>query len=424
MRILQLSTHTTLLPRHGGKLRSHHLARVLEQLGFDLRRIAFCFRAQDDLNDSREPIIDVGFMRYRNEFAPHQPIFRYLSDYIPTAVALTDPPTLKEFDRLFRAAAPDIVLLEHPWTWPLLERLEEVRSGSVRIVYSSQNVETPLKRRILAEERIEPPPGILEGVEALERGLVSHAAAVITCTQADADIFSAWGARRVVVAPNGGVRRERDHLLDVLPWPLEPTQSYAFAVGSGHPPNVSGFLELVAPSLPLLRPHQRIVIAGGAAPSIVDALAQKGLTRMAEGRLISLGPVDEFCLDCAIANANVLLLPIRYGGGSNVKTAEALLSGRPIVASTMAMRGFDAFRDEAGVAVAEDAVDFGAAMLKALDRPFQPRAAENPALSSLLWEGTIAPLVALMREWEAELDAGSLPARSSPRPMESAGQAA
>ena len=405
MRILQLSTHTTLLPIHGGKVRSHHIGRVLEQAGFDVQRLAFCYRVPSDLEDPREPIIDVTGMAFWSsaEFQSYGPCRDHLSDYFPTVGALKTPGVLAEFDQRVRAAAPDVVLLEHPWTWPMLQRLEEVRSGAVPVVYSSQNVETVLKRKVLAEEGIKPPPGVLEGVEAIERGLVAHAAGVSACTEADFDAFSAWGARRVVLAPNGGVRRRRDHLIDLLPRPLDPSHAFAFAVGSGHPPNVSGFVNLVAPSLALLRPDQRIVVAGAAAPLIVEMLEAKGVGHLLDRRLVSLGRVDDFCLDCCIANAHALLLPIQYGGGSNVKTAEALLSGRPMITTSFAMRGFEPFLGIPGLAVANDPPEFGRALSATLDAPFQRSVADHPLLSTLLWEATVAPLVGLMREIEREL---------------------
>lgn len=403
MRVMQISTHSTLVPRHGGKLRSHHIGRVLEEAGFDVRRLAFCFRTPDDLDDPREPIVDVGRLYWVSDvFRAQLASDRYLSDYLSTVAALQAPELLAEFDAHVRGAAPDVVLLEHPWTWPLLERLDEVRSGAVRVIYSSQNVELHLKRRILAEEGVVALPGLLEGVEALERGLVLGGAGVVACTPGDAAAFAEWGGRRVVVAPNGGVRRERAHLLNALPWPLEPRLTYVLAVGSAHPPNVSGFLDLVLPSLHLLRPDQRVVLAGGVGPAVSDALATRGLSRMAEDRLIVLGPVDDFTLDCAIANARTLLLPIQYGGGSNVKTAEALLSGRPIVATETAMRGFDACRDLPGVSIADDPEGFGRAMFAALEAPFQEVPTDHPALSALLWDSTIQPLVGLLRDIAAE----------------------
>jgi glycosyltransferase involved in cell wall biosynthesis len=426
MRILQLSTHSTLIPRHGGKLRSHHVARVLEQEGFNVQRLAFCHRTADDRDDKREPIVDIGLMPFwgSKKFEAYGPCRFRLAEYLATIAALKTPYILAEFDERVRVAAPDVILLEHPWTWPLLARLEEVRSGAVRVVYNSQNVEIALKRRILQEEGIFAPHEALAGVESLERELVARAAGVSACTRMDAEVYANWGARRVVVAPNGGVRRERRHLLDILPRPLALEHSYALAVGGDHPPNISGFMNLVVPSLPLLRPHQRVVLAGRMGPTVVEALEAQGLGRIASGRLIVLGVVDEFCLDCAIANANALLLPIEYGGGSNVKTAEALLSGRPIIGAAAAMRGFDAFGQVANVTVAVGSADFGSAMLAALDRPYRALGEVDPTLSSLLWESTAAPLVRMMREIEKEIRVDRRATPSSPATAKHASHAA
>jgi hypothetical protein len=306
----------------------------------------------------------------------------------------------------------------------LLARLEEVVCGTVGVVYNSHNVEIALKQRIIREECFAAPPGLLEGVEALERGLVARAAGICTCTPTDADEYVKWGAPRVVVAPNGGVRTERRHLLDILPSPLRPAHSYALVVGSDHPPNISGIMNLIIPSLALLRPHQRVVVAGLVGSRIIQSLEAKGLADLIKGRLIVLGVVDEFCLDCLIANSKVLLLPIQYGGGSNVKTAEALLSRRPIIAAPAAMRGFDAFRDAPNITVADGTVDFGTDMLAALDRPHSHEGPDHPALSSVLWESTIAPIVGLMREMEREIRADPRSPLSSPFAAEHTAHAA
>lgn len=403
MRILQLSTHTTLVPQHGGQLRSHHIGRIIEQAGFDLRRLAFCFRSPDDLDDDREPIVDAGLAPYWGSAAhlAHGPAGAYLGDYLATVAALASPGILGAFDTAFRRAAPDLVLLEHPWTWPLIERYPEIRSRRIRVIYSSQNVELHLKRDILRRQKIEPPPGLLEDIERLERGLVAHADATLACTKADAEVFRGWGARRAIVAPNGGVRRRRDQLRAILPAPLTPGRAFALVVGSSHPPNVAGFLDLVVPWLPRLRPLQRVVVAGGAGEAIAHEMERAGLGRLMQDRVVLLGRLDDLSLDCAIANARAVMLPICYGGGSNVKTAEALLSGRPVVASVAAMRGFEMASGVPGLRVADTAAAFGAAVLDLLDAPAPGVPAGHPALLSLLWETTVAPLVEMLRDTAA-----------------------
>src|SRR5262245_9578022 len=55
VRVLQISTHTTLAPRYGGPLRSHHIVRCLESAGFEVSRLAVCWRTDHDVVDAREP---------------------------------------------------------------------------------------------------------------------------------------------------------------------------------------------------------------------------------------------------------------------------------------------------------------------------------------------------------------------------------
>src|SRR5712664_3651113 len=65
VKILQVSSHSTLAPRHGGQLRSHHIGRCLETAGFEVSRIAVCYGTDDlDVHDEREPIIDLKFSKF------------------------------------------------------------------------------------------------------------------------------------------------------------------------------------------------------------------------------------------------------------------------------------------------------------------------------------------------------------------------
>jgi glycosyltransferase involved in cell wall biosynthesis len=420
VRVLQFSTHTTLRPRHGGQLRSHHIGRVLQDSGFDLQRLSIGFRPPDHEDDLREPLIDVARTSYWSDprWASALDCMSVVGDYVSNAAVLHAPDVLAECDAYIAQARPDAILLEHPWTWPIIARLPDIAAGRVPVIYSSQNVEAALKSRIARDKGTPIPADVLEAILALEKDLVRSAAAVAVCTDADGREFAAWGARRVVVVPNGGVRRRRDHLRGVLPLPLQPAQRYALVVGSQHPPNVSGFMELAVPALVRVRPHHRIVVAGRMGPAVLDEMERAGLSRLAPSRLVVLGEVDQVTLDAAIANAHVLLLPILYGGGSNVKTAEALLSGSPVVASATAMRGFDGFEDVPGLTMAGDeSASFSAAILAALDADSSAMAADHPALESLLWDSTVLPLARLLREIGASADART---GAPPAPLETA----
>jgi hypothetical protein len=104
------------------------------------------------------------------------------------------------------------------------------------------------------------------------------------------------------------------------------------------------------------------------------------------------------CLNSLIANATIMLLPIPYGGGSNVKTAEALLSGKRVIATASAMRGFTEFQSLPAVQVVDNEQSFVEALLHAFEvGPLPP--SNSGLLDGLLWHNTLAPIVALLKDF-------------------------
>jgi glycosyltransferase involved in cell wall biosynthesis len=396
MRILQISTHTTLRPRHGGQLRSHNIARVVEAAGHELQRLAVAYKHAEDPIDPREPIVDISRSKYWWRMIKHGPM--ELNDYFSLQAVIEEPALAGQVSTVIDATDPDVIMLEHPWMWPLIKKREAVASGRIHVIYNSQNVEADLKHRILTEAGHSQFDELLQQVMKLEEDLVQSAAATTVCTAADGDVFTRWGARRIVVANNGAVRREYGRLMGILPSALVPDNKYAFAVGSNHPPNLAGLQNYVAPALKYLRPLQRIVVAGGVCEPFRHWLEQQGMLPVMADRLVLLGAVDEIELNSAIANASVLLLPIPYGGGSNVKTAEALLSRKRIIATDAAMRGFSEFSSLPMVKVIDSERSFVEALLESFDAgPGQDGDAD--LLNTLLWDNTLAPIAALLAEW-------------------------
>jgi hypothetical protein len=396
VKILQLNAHTTIAPRYGGPLRSHHISRCLEHAGFEVSRVAVCSRTEHDVDDVREPIINIQISPFWSSKAcrPALPWLPYLADYYSHFAVTQSAELVHEFRRLFMEARATAVLLEHPWTWPLIRDIPSVIDGSVPVVYSSQNVEAVLKRRMIEDARLHVPAEVLEDVEALERDLVRSAWGVIACTLADAEIFRAWGANHVVVANNGAVAKNRATLTGALPQPLRTHHRYGLFIGSNYLPNVTGFFRYIAPALVRLLPNTRIVIAGSVCDPIADRLALSPIGAYQERRLVNLGFVDDVTLDALIANASALLLPIEYGGGSHLKTAEAIVSCRPIIATTTSFRGFSNYKELPQVTLADVPEQFQLAIHKALAS--RTDANHNfQAPHELLWESTLAPILQL-----------------------------
>jgi glycosyltransferase involved in cell wall biosynthesis len=134
-------------------------------------------------------------------------------------------------------------------------------------------------------------------------------------------------------------------------------------VGSlGYPPNEEAAVLLIDKVAPLLThlPNLKVTIAGRS--------PNAALRRQLLGN-----PLIDFFEDASdlaplYASALAVVVPLRAGGGTKIKTIEALAYGRPLVSTAEGVRGMDA---EAGVnyLAAETAVDFAASIGRLADEP-------------------------------------------------------
>jgi hypothetical protein len=360
--------------------------------------MAVNWRTEGDLVDEREPVVDVSQSEFwsSESYQAAKAWMPFLHEYYFPLVVSGTPSLKSQFLQRIASTRPDVIVLEHPWLWPLIRHLPEVKSSTIRVVYSSQNVEAPLKRRIVEDAHVAVSEDVLNDVEAMERDLVNSAWTTVACTQADADVFSSWGARRVVIGNNGTVIKAWDDLVGVLPPPLATKDQFVFSVGAYYAPNVSGFFKYVAPALWRLQPHTRVVIAGRMCELIDEQIRRSPIEKYKASRLVSLGMIEETTLDALIANTRAILLPIEYGGGSNLKTAEALMSGSPIIATRHAFRGFPSYETLTRVTIADTPMEFDGAIHRALSAPVA-RHDNTPVPHELLWESTLSLFIKLMQ---------------------------
>ena len=105
----------------------------------------------------------------------------------------------------------------------------------------------------------------------------------------------------------------------------------------------------------------------------------------------------EQCLQGLLEIAHTVGLPITHGGGTNLKTAEALWAGKHVVATTTAFRGFESFRTSPGVLVADEPSKFLAALRTTMAQaPNNLPRAEREKRKSVLWTETLKPLISLV----------------------------
>jgi glycosyltransferase involved in cell wall biosynthesis len=148
--------------------------------------------------------------------------------------------------------------------------------------------------------------------------------------------------------------------------------------------------------LGFLPPDRKIVVVGSvAAPLLADERFRRweGINR---SRIRFTGVIPGADLAALLALAQVIILPITAGGGSNVKTAEALHAGRHVVGTALAFRGFERFLALPGVYPHDDPAGFKQRLLEQLEAP--PPSGDNAGLRrDLSWSTTLHDLPSVVR---------------------------
>ncbi|MGH8106433.1 MAG: glycosyltransferase, partial [Arenimonas sp.] len=123
-----------------------------------------------------------------------------------------------------------------------------------------------------------------------------------------------------------------------------------------HPPNQDGlqwFLETIWPAVHSKCPDIRLNIVGAAAP--------ENLVRISEGmNVVFHGRVED--IESAIDAARINIAPLCYGAGVKGKISQALASGLPTIATTVAADGMGLINEES-IWVADKPEDFVSAIL-------------------------------------------------------------
>lgn len=297
--------------------------------------------------------------------------------------------------RFWNHFRPTIIQLEQPYLWPAVQRL--MAAGHIErtpVIYSGQNVEFELKgiindHTLLSHER----QRAAETVRRIEEDLARHAVLVVAVCDRDAQVYRQLGARRCVVIRNGHDPHP-PQLRVVKRWQRRLRSRWkrknAFFVSSSHLPNYLGFEEMVGPHLGYLPPDAEIFVVGQVSqhPSMRKNFGPTSVVNNGRARLLRDGLNDDD-MAALLHLTDVVLLPITCGGGSNLKTVQALLSGRPILATARAFRSFEEFTSLPRVCIADSREAFHRELQRImLDRtPREPLALvpPEPELEALTW---------------------------------------
>jgi hypothetical protein len=387
--ILFLTTYRLFNPTGGGQLRSHALLKAYKAAGFKTLSMAIYLAEGGD--PYKEYPLDVPFP------ADHQ--FRMvdgrsdleLSDLLAGRWAATAgfPEVCDRISERISA-----IHAEQAYVYPIASRLRDEVSccKDAILINGSENIEWQMKGEMLSKKGL--PGSFIELVQSDIRDLELEAArncdVSLAVTETDAEWIRSAGASVILLAKNG-VQAYSSVGERALQWKERlPRLPWCFYAASAHPPNCTGFVHTLGSYFGYIPPGRKIIVAGSVCTllrSEYDSLTGVGLR---SSRLDLLGEVDVKDLNAIKSLTHLYVLPITEGGGSNLKTAEALYSGKRVISTKKGMRGFEDYLGLSSVILAESPADFRTILSNALNDTSltQPMLtdAEEISLTRLTWD--------------------------------------
>lgn len=217
---------------------------------------------------------------------------------------------------------------------PVARRLEP--QAGVRTVFDTLNVLTTMYER-LAEAARDPLRKAYctlqwRKMSRYERAIMRAVDRVLVCSEVERELLRVWGIELAMLVPNG-VDTEFFSFAERAPRPGDAPPTVVFSGGMDYLPNQDGvrwFIESVLPELKQLLPRAKLVVVGKNPPPSLTALAKPNEIEVT-GRVEDVRPY--------VRAADVMVVPLRIGGGTRLKILEALSMGVPIVSTPVGAEG-------------------------------------------------------------------------------------
>jgi polysaccharide biosynthesis protein PslH len=237
-----------------------------------------------------------------------------------------------------RSPRPILCLDEHNIEYDIVRRTAGAEAGTLRRAYSA------IEWRKVRRE---------------ERHAWSHLDGCTLTSVRDQEMLLAdEPTTRTAVVPNGV---DLDFFRPSPPSAPSDPQTLLFFGAIDYYPNTDAmlfFLHEVHPRLVARYPHLRLCIVGRKPPESIVALQSANVE--------VTGVVDD--VRPWLDRADVVIVPLRIGGGTRLKILEAMAMGKAVVSTTLGAEGLDVVPDR-DLLVADDAAAFVTQIGRLLDDP-------------------------------------------------------
>jgi glycosyltransferase involved in cell wall biosynthesis len=349
-KILVVSGLQIYPPESGGMLRTSSLIDALVARGFDVTVYSMVGRKRDYLagrpsgteaiKERLREYVDRGRFWAALQFAAYR--LQLPPIWITLVLALHTPQKLRGL-----LASSDAVIVDFPFLFPA------ARSTGKPVALNTHNVEADLCRR----------PWMKRLVATIERRAAQSVRHVFCCSEGDRSFFAHHvGIDRTSIVPNG-IDPTRFAGIDVERGPLRATLGYTdedrvlLFAASSFGPNVEALAWLEG----FVAEHEAMLTRKNLRFLVVGSVSKQPFERP---RLKAVGVVSR--IEPYFAAADLAFNGVFRGSGTNLKMAEFIAVGLPILTSAAGMRGYDLIDGE-------DCVAFTAESLASV-------LAENPLL--------------------------------------------
>lgn len=397
-KILIIAPYPIIKAQHGGQKRAKAMYDLYRNTFAEARFVGVFHRGQypewgpDDLPlGDPEIIARVDAQPYASELIAGEAIDKDI--HVRSYIA-----------KLLMEYKPDIIHLEQPFAYIGLKTLLAELNLRPLLVFGSQNIEYPLKARIARELRVaeDISDALVEQTKDLEIRLSREADLVVAVNNEDAVSHREMGAKKCIVATNG-IEKTKAKKIELTYWEkykqTNRLTTLLTFVGSGHPPNWEGFLKMIGSNTSFMPSGSRIVIAGGVGDYFKNEFKNKTKYASFWKSVDVVGKLEEERLAALIKSSDIILLPITTERGSNLKTAEAILSRKKIVATNSTFHGFESFMHLPNIYIGDAQQEFKEAIVKAIRTTYvEPTEADIQLSEKVQWEYSLESIIPAIKK--------------------------
>jgi hypothetical protein len=366
-RCLMLAPFPLAVPRHGGQVRAAGLARALSRIGWQVDTMgiyhADFFPAPD--RGALDIVIDDAALGAR---AGADMLF---ADLHVARAAAADRGVVDQLRLVLTRLRPDVVQVEHPWSWLVLQAALKSAGQKPNLVYSSHNLEWQARSALLGAHpmlALARPDSdrLIAETKQLETAVARQADLTLSISDTEAESIGRDTGRAIAYVP------PVSDLAEAPGTPhgrFGPTARHAAMIGSAYWPNVEGFFSIFPHGLGFLARDEQIWVAGSLGAALCADARYQDCKSVNDARLHAWGHVADADKAAFLAAAACVILPVTTGAGAKQKTADALASNCPVITTSHAIEGYGPLIQDVlnqGVYVADTPRDFRALMRRAL----------------------------------------------------------